>query len=1270
MSHTNTSKSQATNRISCHVSRRYQQITGNKSYFLPCLMQIPANHRQQIVFLAMSHTDTSKSQATNRTSCHVSDTSKSQATNRTSCHVLHRTCKSQSTNRTSCHVSRRYQQVTGNKLYFLTCLTQIPANHRQQIVLLAMSHADTSKSQSTNRTSCHVSRRYQQITGNKSYFLPCLTQIPANHRQQIVLLAMSHADTSKSQATNRTSCHVSRRYQQITGNKSYFLPCLTQIPANHRQQIILLAMSHADTSKSQATNRTSCHVSDTSKSQATNRTSCHVSRRYQQITGNKSYFLPCLTQIPANHRQQIVLLAMSHTDTSKSQATDRTSCHVPRRYQQMTGNKSYFLPCLTQIPANHRQKSYFLPCLTQIPANHRQQIVLLAMSHADTSKSQATNRISCHVSHRYQQITGNKSYFLPCLRYQQITGNKSYFLPCFTQNPQITVNKSYFLPCLTQIPANHRQQIVLLAMSHTDTSKSQATNRTSCHVSRRCQQITGNKSYFLLNLTQIPADHRQQIVLLAMSHADTSKSQAANRTSCHVSRRYQQITGNKSYFLPCLMQIPANHRQQIVLLAMSHADTSKSQATNRTSCHVSHRYQQITGNKSYFLPCLRYQQITGNKSYFLPCLTQIPANHRQQIVLLAMSQIPANHRQQIVLLAMSHADTSKSQATNRTSCHVSRRYQQITGNKSYFLPCLTQVPANHRQQIVLLAMSHADTSKSQATNRTSCHVSRRYQQITGNKSYFLPCLRQQIVLLAMPHTDTSKSQTTSRTSCHVSRGYQQITGNKSYFLPCLMQIPANHRQQIIFLAMSHADTSKSQATNRTSCHVSCRYQQITGNKSYFLPCLTQIPANHRHRSYFLPCLTQIPANHRQQIVLLAMSHADTSKSHATNRTSCHVSHRYQQIHRKQIVLLAMSHTDTSKSQATYRTSCHVSDTSKSQATNRTSCQIPANNRQQIVLLAMSHADTSKSQATNRTSCHVSRRYQQITGNKSYFLPCLTQIPANHRQQNVLLAMSHADTSKSQATNRTSCHVSPRYQQLTGNKSYFLPCLTQIPANHRQQIVLLAMSHADTSKSQATNRTSRHVSRRYQQITGNKSYFLSCLTQIPANHRQQIVLLAMSHADTSKSQATNRTSCHVSRRYQQITGNKSYFCHVSHRYQQISGNKSYFLPCLTQIPANHRQQTVLLAMSHADTSKSQATNRTSCHVSRRYQQITGNKIVLLAMSRADSSKSQATNRTSCHVSRRYQQITGNKSYFLPCLTQKITGNKSYFMHWKAYNHKSE
>ena len=180
-------------------------------------------------------------------------------------------------------------------------------------------------------------------------------------------------------------------------------------------------------------------------------------------------------------------------------------------------------------------------------------------------------------------------------------------------------------------------------------------NRPSCHASHRCQQFAGSKSYILPCLTQIPA-----------------------------------ITGNKSYILPCLTQIPANHRQQIVHLTMPHTDTSKTKATNRTSYHASHRYQQVTGNK---------------------CLTQIPANHRQQIVHLTMP----------------HTDTSKSQATcrrsynasyryqktqailptNRTSCHASHRYQQITGDKAFILPCLTLIPANHRQQ-----MPHTDTSKS------------------------------------------------------------------------------------------------------------------------------------------------------------------------------------------------------------------------------------------------------------------------------------------------------------------------------------------------------------------------------------------------------------------------------------------------------------------------------------------------------------------------------------------------------------------------------
>ena len=441
----------------------------------------------------MPHTDTGKPQAT----------SKPQATNHKSCHASHRyqqiTSIKSATNRTSYHASHRYQQITGNKYYILPCLTRIRSNQKQQ-----------------KRTSCHASQGYQQqtvtivhlayllclhgyqqITGNKTYILPCRRQTPANHRQQILLLAMPHTDTSNKQATSRTS-----------------LPCLTQIPANHRQQIVHLTMPHTDTSKSQATNLLSCHAS----------------HRYLQITGNKSYILPCLTQVPATHRQQIVHLTMLPTDTRKSQAilpTNLTSCHASRCYQQITGNKSYILPCLTQIPANHKQP-----------------IANLAMPRTDTSKSQATNRTSYHASHGYQQIQAtNLSSYHASHRCQQHTGKKSYILPC-----------------LTQKPANHRQQIVHLTMPQTDNK----------------QQITGNKSYILPCVTQIPANHRQQIVHLTMPHTDTSKSQATNRTSCHASHRYLQITGSKSCFLPCFTQVPANHRQQIVLLAMPHTDTTKS----------------------------------------------------------------------------------------------------------------------------------------------------------------------------------------------------------------------------------------------------------------------------------------------------------------------------------------------------------------------------------------------------------------------------------------------------------------------------------------------------------------------------------------------------------------------------------------------------------------------------------------------------------------------------------------------------------------------
>ena len=96
-----------------------------------------------------------------------------------------------------------------------------------------MPHTDTCKSQATTRASYHASHRYQQFIGNK-----------------IVHLTMPHTDTSKSQATNRTSYHASHRYQKITGNKSYILPSLTQIPANHRQQLVLLTMLRTGTSNS------------------------------------------------------------------------------------------------------------------------------------------------------------------------------------------------------------------------------------------------------------------------------------------------------------------------------------------------------------------------------------------------------------------------------------------------------------------------------------------------------------------------------------------------------------------------------------------------------------------------------------------------------------------------------------------------------------------------------------------------------------------------------------------------------------------------------------------------------------------------------------------------------------------------------------------------------------------------------------------------------------------------------------------------------------
>ena len=200
-------------------------------------------------------------------------------------------------------------------------------------------------------------------------------------------------------------------------------------------------------------------------------------------------------------------------------------------------------------------------------------------------------------------------------------------------------------------------------MPHTQTSKSQTTNRisftdTPANFNNK-SKITGNTSYMSPCLTHVPANHRQQIVHLIMPHTNNSKSQETNRLSCHASTDTSKL-------------------QAIVYLAMPHTDTNKSQATNHTSCQ---------------------------------CLTQIPADHGGKN--RSSRMIPANHRQQVVHLVMSHTITSKSQATNRSTCHASRRYQQITCSKSCFLPSFLQIPANHRQQAVHIAMRPTDTRKSE-----------------------------------------------------------------------------------------------------------------------------------------------------------------------------------------------------------------------------------------------------------------------------------------------------------------------------------------------------------------------------------------------------------------------------------------------------------------------------------------------------------------------------------------------------------------------------
>ena len=204
-------------------------------------------------------------------------------------------------------------------------MPQIPANHRQQSTL-AMPFTETCKSQATNRTSSH-----------------CLTQMPATHRQHITHLTMFFpTGTRKSQAilpTNRTSCHASRWYQQI-----------------------------------QATNRKSSMPQTDSKPGETNRPSYHASHRWKQITGNKSYAPPWLTQTPATHKQQIIHLPC----LSNTQATNRPSYNASHRFQQITGNRS----CLTQTPAFIGNKSF----------------------HTDNKQQITGNKLSfLHAPHRYQQ---------------------------------------------------------------------------------------------------------------------------------------------------------------------------------------------------------------------------------------------------------------------------------------------------------------------------------------------------------------------------------------------------------------------------------------------------------------------------------------------------------------------------------------------------------------------------------------------------------------------------------------------------------------------------------------------------------------------------------------------------------------------------------------------------------------------------------------------------------------------------------------------------
>ena len=267
--------------------------------------------------------------------------------------------------------------------------------------------------------------------------------------------------------------------------------------------------------------------------------------------------------------------------------------------------------------------------------------------------------------------------------------------------------------------------------------------------------------------------------------------------------------------------------------------------------------------------------------------------------------------------------------------------------------------------------------------------------------------------------------------------YQQITDNKSYILPCLTQITANHRKQIVYLAMP-----------------------------------PQIPPNYR-QSYISSCLTQIPINHRQQITRLA-----------------NASHRYLQITR---------------------------------AKNRSSRMIPANHRQQVVHLVMSHTYTSKSQAANHTS----------------YLQCLKQIPAHHGQQNVLHTMLHRDTVNISYTLLCLTHTIEAFfsfeqdaiKQTIIVQNCFCCCfcwfnLLTLRSNHRQRTIFFAQTLTNQRQQFAHLATPRTDTKNHKQQIVHLAMPHTDTSQSPATKKDEHLSI-MPHTDTSKSQATKRTSYQAS-----------------------------------------------------------------------------------------------------------------------------------------------